>query len=105
MNFYQWNIFNASALSCESVKKVQFPDINDSSLAEEIVYDTIFYLWEHRSEIEIIYRVRAYSIRTIRNRCLNELHFSNNKQELYSPISAYPIKSKKQEPDIIVFII
>lgn len=51
-----------------------FQLLKDSSLAEEVVDDVIFYLWEHRSEIEILKDLRAYLIRAVRNRCLNELN-------------------------------
>ena len=47
--------------------------INDAALAEEIVDDAIFYLWEHRSDIEITHTIRAYLMKSVRNRCLNEL--------------------------------
>ncbi len=47
--------------------------LNDAALSEEVVDDAIFYLWEHRREIEITYSVRAYLMRAVRNRCLNEL--------------------------------
>lgn len=46
--------------------------LNDESLAEEIVDDAIFYLWEHRADIEITHTIRAYLMRSVRNRCLNE---------------------------------
>ena len=45
--------------------------LNDAALSEEVVDDAIFYLWEHRREIEITYSVRAYLMRAVRNRCLN----------------------------------
>ena len=38
----------------------------DAALAEEIVDDAIFYLWEHRSDIEIEYSIRAYLMRAVR---------------------------------------
>lgn len=56
--------------------------LDDSSLAEEIVDDTIFYLWEHRAEIEITYSIRAYLMRAVRNRCLNELNSLRHRTEL-----------------------
>ena len=34
--------------------------LNNAALAEEVVDDVIFYLWEHRSEVEIRYSIRAY---------------------------------------------
>lgn len=56
--------------------------LNDSSLAEEIVDDTIFYLWEHRADIEITHSIRAYLMRAVRNRCLNELNSLAHRTEL-----------------------
>lgn len=47
--------------------------LGDSALVEEIVDDVIFYLWEHRTEINITFSIRAYLFRAVRNRCLNEL--------------------------------
>ena len=45
--------------------------------------DAIFYLWEHRREIEITYSVRAYLMRAVRNRCLNELQSLSHREELH----------------------
>lgn len=56
--------------------------LNDSSLAEEIVDDTIFYLWEHRADIEITHSIRAYLMRAVRNRCLNELNSLSHRTEV-----------------------
>lgn len=56
--------------------------LDDFSLTEEIVDDTIFYLWEHRAEIEITYSIRAYLMRAVRNRCLNELNSLRQRTEL-----------------------
>lgn len=54
--------------------------LKDQSLAEEIVDDAIFYLWEHRENIDITYSIRAYLIRTVRNRCINMINSSNYKR-------------------------
>ena len=48
--------------------------LNDMPLSEEIVDDVIFYLWEHRTDIAITHTVRAYLLRSVRNRCLNEIN-------------------------------
>ncbi|MDR0348811.1 MAG: RNA polymerase sigma-70 factor [Tannerella sp.] len=56
--------------------------LNDASTAEEIVDDTIFYLWEHRADINITYSIRTYLMRAVRNRCLNELKSPNYRKEL-----------------------
>lgn len=57
--------------------------LNDAALSEEIVDDAVFYLWEHRQEIEITYSVRAYLMRAVRNRCLNALQSMYHRQEIH----------------------
>lgn len=61
--------------------------LRDASLAEEIVDDAIFYLWEHRADIEIENSVRAYLMRAVHNHCLNELNALKRQNEL--PLSSY----------------
>ena len=56
--------------------------LHDTSLSEEVVDDAIFYLWEHRSEVEITYSLRAYLMKSVRNRCLNELNSLAYREEL-----------------------
>lgn len=56
--------------------------LHDTSLSEEVVDDAIFYLWEHRSEMEITYSLRAYLMKSVRNRCLNELNSLAHREEL-----------------------
>lgn len=55
--------------------------LNDISLVEEIVDDAIFYLWEHRADVEITHTVRAYLLRSVRNRCLNEINSLSHRTE------------------------
>lgn len=55
--------------------------LEDAAQAEEVVDDVIFYLWEHRQEVKILYSMRAYLFRAVRNRCLNELHSPKFQQE------------------------
>lgn len=55
--------------------------LNDSSLSEEITDDVIFYLWEHRADIEITHTIRAYLLRAVRNRCLNEINSLSHRTE------------------------
>lgn len=57
--------------------------LNDVALAEEVVDDAIFYLWEHRQEVQISYSVRTYLMRAVRNRCLNELQSLHHREELH----------------------
>ena len=49
--------------------------------ANQILNDTA--LSEHRREIEITYSVRAYLMRAVRNRCLNELQSLSHREELH----------------------
>lgn len=45
--------------------------LRDKFLAETIAGDVIFHLWEKREEIDIQTSLRAYLIRSVRNRCIN----------------------------------
>ena len=56
--------------------------LDNRDLAEEIVDDVIFWLWEHRSELDITSSIRAYLMRAVRNRCLNELTSRTLKEKL-----------------------
>ena len=58
--------------------------LGDMTIAEEIVDDAIFYLWEHRAKIEITHSIRAYLMRTVRNHCLNELNSLRHRTEIAS---------------------
>lgn len=73
--------------------------LNDGALAEEIVDDTIFYLWEHRLDIEITYSIRAYLIRAVRNRCLNELNSLKHREELR--FSSFTLPENREFLDMI----
>ncbi|MDR1341108.1 MAG: RNA polymerase sigma-70 factor [Prevotellaceae bacterium] len=73
--------------------------LNDASLSEEIVDDAIFYLWEHRADIEITYSIRAYLMRAVRNRCLNELKSPNRREELR--LSSFALPENMEFPDTI----
>lgn len=45
--------------------------LKDDFLAETIVGDVILYLWEKRETIEIQSSLRAYLVKSVRNKCLN----------------------------------
>lgn len=47
--------------------------LKDDFLAETIVGDVIFHLWEIRDSLEIQITIRAYLVRAVRNRCINYL--------------------------------
>ena len=46
--------------------------LRSSPLAEEVVDDVLFHLWDHREELDIKF-LRAYLLRAVRNHCLNKL--------------------------------
>lgn len=73
--------------------------LNDLPLAEEVVDDAIFYLWEHRTEVEITHSLHAYLLRAVRNRCLNELNSLVNRQE--SRMSSLPLPENLDFLDVI----
>ncbi len=56
--------------------------VKDKFLAESIVGDTIFHLWEIRETLDISVSVRSYLLRAVRNRCLNYLSSGHEKREV-----------------------
>ena len=59
-----------------------FQFLNDRGLAEEIVDDSIFYLWEHRKDLQLEHSVRAYLMTAVKNKCLNELGSLRHRSQL-----------------------
>lgn len=56
--------------------------VKDDFLAETIVGDVIFHLWEVRETIEIDTSVRSYLITCVRNRCIDYLKSQYHKREV-----------------------
>jgi RNA polymerase sigma-70 factor (ECF subfamily) len=50
---------------------VAFDFVKEKYIAEEIVSDVFFTLWEKRDTIQINSSITAYLIRSVRNRCIN----------------------------------
>lgn len=61
--------------------------VKDYYIAETLVNDLIFSLWENRKELEIRQSLRAYLVRGIRNRCLNYLEHIRRKEEVFRSLS------------------
>lgn len=59
-----------------------FQFLNDRGLAEEIVDDSIFYLWEHRKDLRLEHSVRAYLMTAVKNKCLNELNSLRSRSQM-----------------------
>lgn len=56
--------------------------VKDHFMAETIVGDTIFHLWEIRETLDITISIRAYLTRAVRNRCINYLTSKYEKNEI-----------------------
>lgn len=61
---------------------IAYEFIGDSYLAETIVGDTIFHLWEIRDSIEIDSSLISYLVRAVRNRCINHLNLEYRQKEI-----------------------
>ena len=70
--------------------------VGDPFLAETIVGDVIFHLWEMRDSLEINISLRAYLIRAVRNRCYNFLVSEKTKREI--PFSDVDLGVLEDEP-------
>lgn len=56
--------------------------VRDHFLAETIVGDVIFHLWEIREALDINSSLRAYLMQAVRNRCYNHLSSEKEKKEV-----------------------
>lgn len=70
---------------------VAFEFLKDDFLAETIVGDVIFHLWEKRESLDIQQSVRAYLVRAVRNRCINYLRQEYMQKETpFSSVAELP---------------
>ncbi|MBQ8502544.1 MAG: RNA polymerase sigma-70 factor [Bacteroides sp.] len=75
--------------------------VRDSFLAETIVGDTIFHLWEIRETVCITTSLRSYLMRAVRNRCLNHLALEHEKREIaFSSLASQEFLEEREEADI-----
>lgn len=56
--------------------------VKDHFLAETIVGDTIFHVWEIRESLDIKVSIRSYLSQAVRNRCLNYLNNEKKQKEI-----------------------
>ena len=56
--------------------------VGDEALAEHLVGDVIFHLWEVRETLDIRISLRSYLVRAVRNRCLDYLDSRKQKHEI-----------------------
>ena len=48
--------------------------VEDDFIAETIVGNVIYHIWEVRESLEINYSLKAYLVKSVKNRCINYLH-------------------------------
>lgn len=67
--------------------------VHDDFLAETIVADIIFHLWENRKSLEITTSIRGYLVKSVRNRCLDYLKSQYSQHEIASSpmLSSFPV--------------
>lgn len=56
--------------------------VRDHFIAETVVGDAIFHVWEIRESLDITVSIRAYLTRAVRNRCINHLTSEREKNEV-----------------------
>ena len=62
--------------------KIASTFLKDSYLAQTLVDDTIFHLYEKRETLLITTSLRVYLIRSVRNRCISYLRSEYKKKEI-----------------------
>ncbi len=55
--------------------------LHDKFIAETVVEDVIFHLWDNRENLNINISLRSYLTRAVRNKCLDHLKLKRNKTE------------------------
>lgn len=75
---YKYIYENHYVLLC----KIANEFLKDDFLAESVVDDVIFHLWEKKESLEITTSLRSYLVKAIRNRCINYLNQEREKREI-----------------------
>lgn len=66
--------------------------VKDKQIAEEIVSDVFFVLWEKRDTIHITHSVSAYLIRAVKNKCINHnLHVKTEQRLMQNLVDNYSL--------------
>jgi RNA polymerase sigma-70 factor (family 1) len=68
--------------------------VNDPALAEDIVQDTFFSIWEKREELNIEVSLKSYLYRAIHNRCI---HYLRHLKVLEKQSKYYSLKLREAE--------
>lgn len=75
---YKFIYDNHYALLCS----IAYEYLKDVFLAETIVDDVIFHLWQKRETIAITSSLRSYLVRAVRNRCINYMELERERREI-----------------------
>ena len=75
---YQYLYDHHYAVLCH----IAYQYVNDHFLAETIVGDVIFHVWEIRAELSIDTSIRSYFSRSVRNRCIDYLRSQYHQKEV-----------------------
>ena len=70
--------------------------VKDDFIAESIVGDVIFNIWEHRKTLEILTSLKAYLVKSIRNRCINYLEHLKVKRQSEQILEQLHSKQQKE---------
>ncbi|MDR1723393.1 MAG: RNA polymerase sigma-70 factor [Tannerella sp.] len=61
---------------------IAYSFVKDDYVAENIVSDLMFHIYEIRAELNITGSLRSYLVKAVRNRCLNYLESNKNRKEI-----------------------
>lgn len=78
----------------EPLCHVAFGFLKDRFLAESVVGDVIFRLWEKREELDIKISLRAYLVRAVRNSSINYLNQEYVLKESYGDLTDEMVNAK-----------
>ena len=70
--------------------------VKDDFIAESIVGDVIFNIWEHRKTLDIRTSLKAYLIKSVRNRCINYLEHLKVKRQSEQILEQQHSKQQKE---------
>ena len=70
--------------------------VKDDFIAESIVGDVVFNIWEHRKTLEIHTSLKAYLIKSVRNRCINYLEHLKVKRQSEQILEQQHSKQQKE---------
>jgi RNA polymerase sigma-70 factor (ECF subfamily) len=63
--------------------RVAYEFLKDDFLAQTVVDDLIIHIYENRKILMLAPPLRAYLVRAVKNRCINQLQLEREKKEMY----------------------